>query len=80
MAYVGKTNLEDVASSIQSLKWHEMDQLGFYLSTVEAPENADASFWSRVMHDWSTEKMDEYEARLRKEKEKEQALNGTANG
>lgn len=63
MAYVQRTNLEDVALALQSLKWHEMVELGQYLTHVEAPEDADRDFWASVLHDWSSDRMAEHEAR-----------------
>lgn len=69
MAHVYKTNLEEVASAIQGLKWHEMIELAQYLADVEAPEDADRDFWASILHDWSFDKMAEYEARCQKREE-----------
>lgn len=62
MAYVQKTNLEDVAQALQSLKWQEMIELGQYLADVEAPEDAGRDFWASILHDWSSDLMQQYEA------------------
>jgi hypothetical protein len=67
MAYVQKTNLEDVAQAIQSLKWHEMVSLSQYLAGVEPPNKGDRDFWAQILHDLSAEIMTAYEARCQKE-------------
>lgn len=67
MAYVQKTNLEDVAQALQSLKWHEMIELAQHLADVEAPEDADRDFWASILHDWSSDVRQQYEARRQEE-------------
>ncbi|NNU70399.1 hypothetical protein G9X67_34680 [Rhizobium sp. WYCCWR 11152] len=63
MAYVQKTNLEDVAQAIQNLKWHEMITISQYLASVEAPDKGDRDFWASILHDMSSDIMTAYEAR-----------------
>ncbi|MGR9130818.1 hypothetical protein [Rhizobium leguminosarum] len=63
MAYVQKTNLEDVAQALQSLKWHEMIELAQYLADVEAPEDSGRDFWASILHDWSSDVRQQYEDR-----------------
>lgn len=68
MAHVYRTNLEDVAVALQSLKWHEMVELADHLAHIEVDGAEGRDFWASILHDWSSEKVAEYDLRCEESK------------